>query len=91
MRLKLVGLKLVVTVESLAEVGGLGPDEQVVLVQDLVFGQLLVAVGVGLENLEREWISLREKKLKQTLKFNSKAYTVQLNTFYESFETVSTR
>ena len=59
--------EFVMPVEGLAEVGGLGPDEQVVLVQDLVFGQLLVTVGVGLENLEREWISLDKRKIEPNL------------------------
>lgn len=35
--------------ESLSKVGGLGADEQVVLVQDFLLGELGILVGVRLE------------------------------------------
>ena len=40
--------ELVVPGERLSEVGGLRADEEVVLVEDLVLGELPVGVGVGL-------------------------------------------
>jgi hypothetical protein len=43
-----------VSVESLSEVGGLRADEEVVLAQDLLLRQLLIAVRVGFEDLFRK-------------------------------------
>jgi hypothetical protein len=43
-----------VSVEGLSEVGGLRADEEVVLAQDLLLRQLLIAVRVGFEDLFRK-------------------------------------
>ncbi len=42
------------SVEGLSEVGGLRADEEVVLAQDLLLSQLLIAVSVGFEDLFRK-------------------------------------
>ena len=52
-RVALVGSsEFVMPVEGLAEVGGLWPDKEVVLVQNFLLRQLLVTVRVRFENLE---------------------------------------
>ena len=53
------------SVEGLAEVCGLGADEEVVLVQDLLLCQLLVAVGVRFEDLKNNHQILKAYKVKQ--------------------------
>ena len=71
--------ELVVPGERLAEVGGLRADEEVVLVEDLVLGELPVGVRVGLVDQVLRLRVRRVEVLRDDPRTNLKSFNDFLN------------